>query len=75
METYFGYICPRCGSTVQIGIGRPACPSCGAQMAPNKKASPSAANVYCKSCSSAFGVVTSDRCPKCGGPLSRLPDQ
>ncbi len=73
MESYFGYHCPRCGSSVQVGVGTPSCPSCGKAMVPNPKARPSAANVYCKKCNAAFGLVTTDRCPTCGGPFSAMP--
>ena len=30
------------------------------------------ANVYCPKCNAYFGLVTSDRCPICGGPFSKM---
>ena len=75
--SYFGFKCPRCGSTVGVGIvptnEEPKCPSCGTEMEPNPEAQGAAANVYCPACSIAVGLVTSDRCPQCGGPWSALP--
>jgi rRNA maturation endonuclease Nob1 len=75
MQSYFGYRCPRCGSTVDIGVatGDPACPSCGTKMEPNSSGRGAAANVYCAKCDAAFGLVNSDRCPQCGGPFTALP--
>ena len=75
--TFFGYKCPRCGSKVNVGIsvggGTVNCPDCGASMVPDEAGQASAANVYCPHCNAAFGLVTSDRCPTCGGPLSKMP--
>jgi DNA-directed RNA polymerase subunit RPC12/RpoP len=75
--SYFGYKCPRCGSTIDIGatVGssdEPACPHCGTIMKPDPHGKTSAANVYCPKCNASFGLVNSDRCPKCGGPFSRI---
>ena len=74
--TYFGYRCPKCGTTVDIGVaigGGPACPTCGTPMEPDQRGTASAANVYCQTCKTAYGLVNSDRCPKCGGPFTKLP--
>jgi predicted RNA-binding Zn-ribbon protein involved in translation (DUF1610 family) len=75
MSSYVGFRCPKCGSTVEIGVtsGHPTCPSCGARMVPNEKARGAAANVYCPTCKASYGLVTSDRCPQCGGPFSASP--
>jgi DNA-directed RNA polymerase subunit RPC12/RpoP len=74
MLSYFGYRCPKCGSTVDIGVttGRPSCPTCGTTMAPNEGAKSSAGNVYCPRCKASYGLVNSDKCPQCGGPFSPL---
>jgi DNA-directed RNA polymerase subunit RPC12/RpoP len=75
--TYFGFKCPACGSTIDIGIGfssvPPRCLSCGTAMIPNPEARPSTANAYCPRCRSMFGLINSDRCPTCGGPFSAAP--
>ena len=74
--SYFGYRCPKCGSTVDIGaiVGSSEilCPSCNTVMEPDKNGRVSAANVYCSSCNSSFGLVNSDKCPNCGGAFSRM---
>ncbi len=75
--SYFGYKCPKCGSTIDIGavVGtsdEPRCTNCGAIMKPDPNGKTSAANVFCPNCNSSFGLVNSDRCPKCGGPFSKL---
>jgi len=72
METFFGFICPKCSTTVQVGVGTPSCPTCGTQMVPNSKAPASAGNVMCKRCNTAYGLITADRCPQCGGPFSAV---
>ena len=76
-STFFGYRCPNCGSTVQVGVAPGtdtlACPSCGSEMKPDPKGQASAANVFCPRCKLAVGFVTSDTCPQCGGPWSGLP--
>jgi rubrerythrin len=64
--TYYGFICPKCKSTVDIGIGEPNCPICGIKMVSNKQGKPIAMNVYCKKCNSNFGMINSDKCPICG---------
>ena len=66
LTNYYGFICPKCHSTVNIGIGEPNCPTCGTKMIPNKKANPVSANVYCKKCNISFGMINSDKCPECG---------
>jgi len=76
-SSYFGYKCPRCGSTIDIGgvVGSSDemhCPSCDTVMIPDPNGKTSAANVYCPNCKSSFGLVNSDRCPICGGPFSIL---
>lgn len=66
ITTYFGFICPNCKSTVDIGVGEPNCPNCKTRMIPNVSGKPVATNVYCKKCNSAFGMINSDTCPSCG---------
>jgi hypothetical protein len=75
LTNYFGFECPRCNSTVDIGVGSgdPTCPTCGTPMVPNTESRGAAANVYCKTCKAAYGLVNSNRCPQCGGPLSQMP--
>jgi hypothetical protein len=73
MQTFFGFICPRCGSTIDIGVGRPECPNCGVAMVPNAAGNASATNVYCPKCKLAVGLANSERCPKCGGAWHPLP--
>lgn len=70
--TFFGFVCPSCGTSIDIGVGHPRCPNCQTLMVPNPQAR-AAANVYCPACDSSMGLVNSDRCPSCGGPLTRTP--
>lgn len=75
-KVYFGYKCPKCGSTIDIGVQMgsttdPNCPTCKTKMVPNPDGKTVAANVYCPRCDSSFGLVNSDKCPKCGGPFSK----
>lgn len=74
--SFFGYICPKCGSTVDIaavaGSDVLRCSNCGTIMEPNPTGRTSAANVFCSKCNAYFGLVNSERCPKCGGPFSQL---
>lgn len=77
VASYFGYKCPKCGSTIDIGAvvglsNEILCPSCKTVMIPDPNGKTSAANVYCPNCNSAFGLINSDRCPKCGGPFSKM---
>lgn len=69
--TYYGYKCPKCNSTVDIGVivGNDviACPRCKAIMEPNKEGKACTANAHCKKCNATFGIINSDRCPRCGG--------
>lgn len=71
---YFGYRCPQCGTTVDIGVDTtgdtPRCPNCRAEMRPDPNGRASATNVYCPRCNIAVGLVNSDHCPDCGGPWS-----
>jgi len=75
---FFGYKCQRCNSRVHagvsIGTGAPLCSGCLVPMVPDDKGQASAGNVYCSQCDIWFGLVLSDKCPKCGGPFSKLPD-
>jgi len=75
LTSYFGFRCPKCGSTVDVGVaaGEPSCPTCGTTMEPNPDARGSAAGVYCARCDAAFGLVNSDVCPLCGGPFGAMP--
>jgi hypothetical protein len=66
LTTYYGFICPKCNITVDIGIGEPDCPDCGTKMLPNKQGHSVAVNVTCKKCNIKFGMVNSDVCPECG---------
>jgi len=74
---FFGYICPRCKSTVDIGVAVgqsiELCPQCQTRMIPNPGGRSSAANVYCSTCRVVVGLVNSDRCPQCGGLWQPLP--
>ena len=73
---FFGYRCPNCGSTVDIGAlagtDTLLCPNCGTEMEPDPQGKTSAANVYCPNCRASFGLVNSHKCPMCGGPLQAL---
>ena len=75
-SSFFGHKCPNCGSTTDVagvvGSDQLHCPSCGTIMEPDPEGKAVAANVYCPNCESSFGLVTSDKCPQCGGPFSRL---
>jgi hypothetical protein len=79
MMNYFGYYCPQCNTRVSIGVGpadnnnNPIC-TCGGIMEVDQNATPSAAQVYCSNCKSINGLVTSDRCPDCNGPWSKIPE-
>lgn len=73
VESYFGLKCPVCSTTVEVGVGKPNCPSCGTRMIPNPNSRGVAANVYCAKCNAAFGLVTSPNCPTCGGAFSKIP--
>jgi rRNA maturation endonuclease Nob1 len=70
LTTFFGYKCPKCETTIDIGVGEPKCPNCGTEMVPNGKAKSSAANVTCTACNTFYGLTNSDTCPKCGQPFS-----
>jgi len=74
LSSYFGFKCPRCGSTVDIGVttGDPSCPNCGAAMIRNEQFTGAAANVHCPTCNATYGLVNSDRCPQCGGPFRSI---
>lgn len=79
-NVYFGYKCPKCGSTVGVGttVGvseNLPCPTCATPMVPDPKGQASAANVYCPRCKIAVGLANSDRCPDCGGEWEALPSQ
>jgi len=75
--TYFGFKCPACGSTIDIGVSfsgeSPRCPSCNTAMVPNPQARSATVNAYCPKCNSVLGLINSDRCPTCGGPFSAAP--
>jgi rubrerythrin len=66
LTTYYGFICPKCKSTVNIGISEPNCPDCGTMKVPNKQGTPILTNVTCKKCNAFFGMTDSDKCPDCG---------
>ena len=76
-STFFGYKCPKCNSKVTVsailGADEMRCPSCNSVMEPDEEGQASAANVYCPKCKSQFGLVTSDKCPNCGGEFSKKP--
>ena len=73
-QVYFGYKCPNCNSTVDIGVsvgsGEQLCPNCKAKMIPNPEGKTTSANVHCSKCNSSFGLINSDKCPNCGQPFS-----
>jgi rRNA maturation protein Nop10 len=72
--SFFGYMCPKCGSSVDIaaiaGTDRLLCDNCKTEMVPNPKGKSSSANVSCKKCNTFYGLVNSDKCPACGEPFS-----
>lgn len=70
MNTAFiGYECPKCHSTIRVGVGSPVCPSCGtAMVADTKPESAVYAGVTCKKCGAVYGVTTSNVCA-CGEPF------
>jgi rRNA maturation endonuclease Nob1 len=69
----FGLMCSTCGSTFDIigtiGADPQRCPQCGGIMVPNPNAKITA-KVTCKKCNSSFGLINSDKCPKCGEPFA-----
>ncbi len=69
---YFGYKCPKCNSTLDVAVAGESllCPNCRTEMVPDEKGSSSSANVFCRNCNAAFGLINSDRCPICGRPFS-----
>lgn len=78
-QTFFGYKCPRCNSTIDVGASvtvggrpqdKPTCPSCGVDMVPNPEGRTVAMNVHCRKCNSMFGMINSDVCPSCGEPFA-----
>lgn len=69
VTAFYGFICPNCKSTVDIGIGEPICPDCKTKMIPNEQGTSVAANVHCKNCDISFGLINSDKCPECGTPF------
>ena len=70
----FGLKCPKCNSTVDIGVVvgsvEQFCPSCNTKMVPNLEGKTSSANVHCSKCNASFGLINSDKCPTCGIPFS-----
>lgn len=74
-SSFFGYKCPECGSKVDlaviIGSTNLHCPNCGTAMKPDLHGKVSTANVYCPDCRIGFGLVNSDKCPRCGRPFSK----
>ena len=74
--TIYGYKCPKCGSTIDIGVmidsdNVPKCSKCNIPLIPDPNGKISAVNVYCPKCRITYGIVNSDRCPKCGGSFSK----
>ncbi len=73
VTSYFGYICPNCKSTIDIGAivgsSKILCPTCKTEMVPNKNGRSVGTNVHCKNCNSSFGLINSDKCPNCGTPF------
>lgn len=73
--SFFGYKCPKCQTSIDIaaivGSDKLHCPNCGIEMMPDPQGKTSSANVYCRKCNTSFGLVNSDRCPKCGGPFTK----
>jgi len=78
MMNYFGYRCLSCNTSIKIGVGpadqngEPLCPQCHKAMLPDASLGNSAANVFCPKCSLVVGLVTSDKCPQCGGDWQAL---
>jgi hypothetical protein len=73
VTSYFGYICPNCKTTIDIGAmvgaNKILCPTCKTEMVPNPQGRPVSTNVHCKKCNSSFGMINSDKCPTCGTPF------
>jgi DnaJ-class molecular chaperone len=74
--SFIGYKCPKCNTTIDIGVVAGSdelkCPSCKTIMEPNPRGKAIAANVYCPNCNASFGLINSDKCPRCGGSFSSL---
>jgi DNA-directed RNA polymerase subunit RPC12/RpoP len=74
VTTYFGYICPNCKSTVDIGAIATGtdtdteilCSQCHTPMVPNPNGRIVSTNVKCLDCNISFGMINSDKCPQCG---------
>lgn len=69
----FGLMCPICNIIIDVhatvGSDPQRCPRCGRNMVPNPSAKISA-KVTCQKCNSSFGLINSDKCPKCGEPFA-----
>ncbi len=63
----YGLMCPDCSISIDVNVGgNPSlCPKCGKQMIPNQNAKITA-KAFCKTCNASFGMINSDKCPKCG---------
>ncbi len=76
-SAFYGYKCPKCNSKITVGVLVGAkelhCPNCNIVMVPDQDGQASASNVYCPNCKNTYGIVSSDRCPICGGPFSKIP--
>lgn len=65
VTSYFGFACPKCKSSVDIGTGEPNCPWCGTKMEANPDSAPVRTNAHCKKCNATYGLINSDICPLC----------
>lgn len=77
-RSYFGFICPACKSSVDIGgvvggTGDPTCPKCNTNMIPNRSFGGAAASVWCPRCRLGAGLINSSTCPQCGGAWQAMP--
>ena len=70
---FFGFMCPRCRSSAKFAVSPSAdellCHQCGGVMVPDDNAGPMAMGAYCARCDASYGIIDSDRCPKCGEPF------
>ena len=77
VSTYVGYRCPHGHESVSIDVvmggGESRCSVCGVAMVPDQNSPGVTAHAYCPKCKSYSGLITSARCPTCGGPFTALP--
>lgn len=69
VNSYFGFKCPKCNTTTDIGAGASICTQCESKMRENTSATPSTANAYCSHCQTYHGLINGDCCPICQKPF------